>query len=319
MGFLRFFLLTILMIVPPLWGQTQKPLLIRSQGVGQIFRFAPPVYGVLQEQDSRMQLDISRTYTNYWSRDKRYLIDDEMIDDEARWSFQWAKTVRLGVGFNVRRFAHTATDQAAITVHDLFFMGQDGRLEAGKHKLVYQVPDYNLQYNAADRNQSFSELAEWDLSVPLLWEPLLPLHMSLTLMGSYEMARNGAFPEGSRDRGWQWNMSYPLGATSLFGSVTQVLFDQKADNKVALYAQQMGWTLGLGHRLDAAQELISQFMVNQPVFRQMGQLSKNSYEIHLAYRYAWERYALEATLIENIFWLYNTPDWGLCLGLRTAI
>ncbi len=304
---------------PQARSQEQEPLLVSPQGVGQIFRLAPPVYGVLLERQRPMQLDISHTFTNYWSRDRRYRIDDEMIDDEARLTYQWQKRVRLGLGFNVRRFAHTASDQVAITFHKLMFMGQDGRLEAGKNKLIYRVPDYNLQYTAADRNRSFSELLQADLTLPLSLEALQPLNMAFTVMGSFENAEGGPFPHGSMDKGWQLNLSYPLAQGSVFGSLTYLAFDQQPSNPVALYWEQMGWTLGAGHHLDANQELLGQVMVYQPVFRQMGQLSRNSYEIHLAYRYHWEQYALEATLIENIFWIYNTPDWGLCVGLRSAI
>ena len=133
------------------------------------------------------------------------------------------------------------------------------------------------------------------------------------------MSRASPYFAGASDWGVQVNGRYAWEGAAAFGAITRLNFDRSREVAVATRAQQGGWVLGYLHELDDQQELVGQMMVYQPVFRQLGQLSRNTYEVHLGYRIHLSRLAIELTLIENLFYYYNSPDWGMNLGVRSLI
>lgn len=298
--------------------EKHAPPMTRSQSVGQLFRLNPPIYGVLRG-DVPFEFEAGRTVANLWARDKRFLVDAEVIDDRARFSFLLQPWLKLGLGISSRRFAATDTDQIAISFHDLFMLGQDGRLEAGKHHTRYKIPDYNLEFGQPDRDHVLSEQIEADLSFPLLSGEAVDWQITGSLLVGREGASASPYGRGSLDYGFQLNADYPWLEGRVYAALTQVFYDRASRARTPTERQQAGWTLGTAQPIALAHELIGQLMVLRPVFRELGQLSRNSYETQFAYRYHWQKAAIELTLIENIFWLYNSPDWGLSLGLRTAL
>jgi hypothetical protein len=297
----------------------QGPLLTRSEAVGQLFRLNPPLQNPNLLTAGRMDFAASRTYANLWARDKRFVVDGEIVDDQARLAVGLGANLQLGFGFSSRRFVQADTDQIAISFHDLFRIGQDGRLQTGKHHTRFVIPDYNLQYNRDNLDRTFSEQVALDLSYAVLTRARHGWDLAATVLAAYEMASFSPYAEGSVDRGLILSALYPSSILSYFANVRQLFFDKRKDVRVGTRSENRGFALGLIYPLPETQQIIFQFMNNQPVFRDLGQLSRNSYEWQLGYRYRFEAVTLEAAVIENIFWLYNSPDWGFSLGLHAPV
>lgn len=297
----------------------EGPLLTRSEAVGQLFRLNPPLQNPSILAKGRMEFAASRTYANLWARDKRYVVDGEIVDDQARMALGLGANFQVGLGFSSRRFVQADTDQIAISFHDLFRIGQDGRLQTGKHHTRFVIPDYNLQYSRDNLDRTFSEQAAVDLSYAILTRDRHGWDLTATLLAAYEMASFSPYSEGSMDRGLIVGGLYQSPLFTYFANVRQLFFDKRKDVRVGTRSENRGFALGMIYPLPESQQLIFQFMNNQPVFRDLGQLSRNSYEWQLGYRYRWEAVTLEAAVIENIFWLYNSPDWGFSLGLHAPV
>jgi hypothetical protein len=306
-------------ILPGLSQADEGPLLTRSEAVGQLFRLNPPLQNPSILDRGRFRFAASRTYANLWARDKRYVVDGEIVDDQAQMSAGLGGGFQVGIGFSSRRFVQADTDQTAISFHDLFRMGQDGRLQTGKHHTRFVIPDYNLQYNRDNLDRTFSEQATVDISYAILSQARHGWDLSATLLAAYEMASFSPYASGSVDRGLILGALYKGAKLSYFANVRQLFFDQRQDVRVGTRAENRGFAVGVNYPLPEEQQLIFQFMNNQPVFRDLGQLSRNSYEWQLGYRYRWEAVTLELAVIENIFWLYNSPDWGFSLGLHAPV
>lgn len=298
---------------------SQGPLLTRSEAIGQLFRLNPPLQNPSLLTTGRMDFAASRTYANLWARDKRFVVDGEIVDDQARLAVGLGANLQLGFGFSSRRFVQADTDQIAISFHDLFRIGQDGRLQTGKHHTRFVIPDYNLQYNRDNLDRTFSEQVALDLSFAILTRARHGWDLAATVLAAYEMASFSPYAEGSVDRGLILSALYPSSILSYFANVRQLFFDKRKDVRVGTRSENRGFALGLIYPLPETQQIIFQFMNNQPVFRDLGQLSRNSYEWQLGYRYRFEAVTLEAAVIENIFWLYNSPDWGFSLGLHAPV
>ncbi len=308
-----------LLLLSSLAGAGEGPLLTRSEAVGQLFRLNPPLQNPRVLQAGGMEFAASRTYANLWARDKRFVVDGEIVDDQARMALGLGADFQIGLAFSSRRFVQADTDQIAISFHDLFRIGQDGRLQTGKHHTRFVIPDYNLQYSRDNLDRTFSEQAAVDLSYAILSSARHGWDLTATLLASYEMASFSPYANGSVDRGLIVGGLYQSAHFTYFANVRQLYFDRRKEIRVGTRAENRGFALGLIYALPEAQQLIFQFMNNQPVFRDLGQLSRNSYEWQLGYRYRFEAVTLEAAVIENIFWLYNSPDWGFSLGLHAPV
>ncbi len=321
MGRLLFLLLVMLIPSHSLLGSElgDAPLLTRSESLGQLFRLNPPLQNPRILEAGVLRFDVSRTYANLWARDKRFVVDGEIVDDQSHVTLGLGHRVQLGLGFSSRRFAEADTDQTAISFHDLFRMGQDGRLETGKHHTRFAIPDYGLEYSRKNLDRSFSEQAVANLSYGLLSAVDWSWDVSVSLLAAYEMAEFSPYSSGSIDYGQILSARYSWQAWTFFGNARQLNFDQSRKVLVGTRAVNRGWALGTVYHLPENQQVVWQFMNNQPVFRDLGQLSRNSYEWQLGYRYHWEQLSLELAVIENIFWLYNSPDWGFSLGLNSLI
>lgn len=308
-----------LLLLSSLSHAGEGPLLTRSEAVGQLFRLNPPLQNPKVLTTGRMEFAASRTYANLWARDKRYVVDGEIVDDQARMAMGLGAGFQIGLGFSSRRFVQADTDQIAISFHDLFRIGQDGRLQTGKHHTRFVIPDYNLQYSRDNLDRTFSEQAALDLSYAILTRARHGWDLTATLLAAYEMASFSPYSAGSMDRGLILGGLFQTSLFTYFANVRQLFFDKRKDVRVGTRSENRGFALGMIYPLPEAQQLIFQFMNNQPVFRDLGQLSRNSYEWQLGYRYRWEAVTLEVAVIENIFWLYNSPDWGFSLGLHAPV
>lgn len=293
------------------------PLAVRSMAVSQLFRLNPaPREAALNPRDPYF-VQLSHGAANLWGNDtEHYRIDAEFVDDQMRGGVLLHDRLRFDLGLSQRRFASTGTDSIAIGFHDLMGIQQDGRLDAERGNIRYSIPGYNINFTQRDRNLVFSE--QWEAGLTADLGAFFPLPLSLSLYRSEEMARGNPYFTGAIDYGWQLNIAWPEEDWAIYGSLSESLFDQDSESPLRTYHQQWSWTLGAAWLFSANHEFLAQAQVSQPLFRGLGQLSRNSYELHLAYRYRWEKLSFEATLIENVIWSYNSPDWGYSLGISYA-
>lgn len=294
------------------------PLQTRSQAVGQLFRLNPPLSDARSLPSQHLRFQLTRTYANFWARDKRFLIDGESVDDQADLMLGLAYRNSLMFSLSHRRLVQADTDQMAITVHELLRIGQDGRLESGKHKTRISVPDYDLQYSRQDINQSLSEQMQVAWKKQWLSSDTEGVDLSHTLWAAENMLKPEAASAGM-DWGLSAELRYPFHSSSAFASLRSLQYAPSYNPLPGSRRSNRGFGLGYLYRWSGGHEAVLQLMNNQAVFVDIGQLSRNSYETLFGYRYSWAKLAFEATVIENIFWLYNSPDWGFTLGMRSDL
>ncbi|RZA22652.1 MAG: DUF3187 family protein [Proteobacteria bacterium] len=292
-----------------------EPLLLRSEALGQLFRSSPYAQRIRLGEEGAARLSFSRTYANFWGRDKRYIVDAETRDDAFRFHYQPSPLFELYGAFSERGFTQSGTDTVAIKFHDFFGLGQDGRLDAPRHNTRIAIPDFDMNYNLSSVKEVLSRQIEagvvWDLNKSFD----LGINSSLAFFTTYETARGNPYYTYAIDGGAKLSASQSWGNFAVFGSLSLGVFDQRQEVSIASYEQQWGLGFGSSYRFFDNHEVILQSLTYQPLFQKMGQLSRESYEIHAAYRYTYEKVQLEIGLIENIFWVYNSPDWGVSAGL----
>ena len=214
-----------------------------------------------------------------------------------------------------RAFTRSGTDGFAMGFHSIFGLPQDGRIEAPKHATRVSVPDFNLNYTSDQSQTILSRQLElgavWDLRKTFD----LGLATTLAAFAIHESAPHNPYFSDTVNAGLRLSSARGFGDASLFASVSFAIFDQKQEVQIATYEQQWGLISGAAYRFFERHELVTQLLAYQAVFQNMGQLSRESYEIHAAYRYTFNRLSIELGLVENIFWVYNSPDWGMSAGL----
>jgi len=292
-----------------------EPLQMRSEAIGQLFRTSPLAQRFKLLSAGDWSVMSSRTYANFWGHDKRYIVDTESRDDRLRIDSQpfdhWAF---YGV-LSERAFTRMGTDGMAIGFHNMFGLPQDGRLDAPRNNTRLSIPDYDLNYSLAHKNNIISRQVEggavWDIGSR--YDLVVPL--TLGIFATHETADSNPYFTGNTDFGFRLGAALPFENTALFGTLTFTLLDPAEEVVIPTFHSQWGGVVGGAYHVAENHELVMQALIYQPMFQDMGQLSRSSYEIHLAYRYQWEDVSFELGLVENIFWVYNSPDWGLSAGL----
>jgi hypothetical protein len=291
------------------------PLLLRSEALSQLFRNSPIMQKFKLSEPNDWRVMAGRTYSNFWGHDKRYIVDTETTDDQFRAYYQTGKYLELYGTLSQRGFSRMGTDGMAIGFHNIFGLPQDGRLEAPRDTVRVSVPDYDLNYSMAQKDHILSRQVElgtvWDFAS----QYDLDYPMTLAFYATRETAKGNPYFTGATDAGLSLNGALPLGRSTLYGTVSFTVFDRANELSISTYHQQWGGTFGGAYSIAANHETFLQLVMYQPIFQDMGQLSRASYEIHIAYRYKWEDVKFELGIVENVFWVYNSPDWGISAGI----
>lgn len=292
-------------------GYVPEPWTLRSEGLSQLFRSSPFAqrFQLTEAGDSRVTL--SRTYSNYWSRDVRYIVDAETRDDVLKFHYQPNANLELYGVLSERGFTKSGTDDLAMNFHRVFGLSQDGRLEAPRNNTRLSVPDWDLNYTTKQSRSVLSRQVEVGAVFDLNKIYSLGLPTTLAVFTSYETAPNNPYFTGAIDGGFRLSSALAWEDYSVYGSLSLGIFDRKKEVQVNTRERQWGGIVGTAYRFNPRHEAALQMVVFQPLFYDMGQLSRESYEVHLAYRFNYEQVSLELGLVENIFWIYNTPDWGM--------
>ena len=292
-----------------------EPLLMRSQALGQLLRTSPYLQRFRLGEEGASRVSLSRGLANFWGYDKRYIVDAETRDDVLRVHYQPGPQWEVYGAMSERGFIRSGTDGVAMGFHRFFGLPQDGRLEAPKHATRISVPDLNLNYSSAQSGTILSR--QFEAGVVFDLDKFLSLGFSTTLSTFliYEAAADHPYFSDSIDGGARLSLAKGFGKFSAFWSLSLGVFDQKQEVQIASYEQQWGGIVGAAWRFSERHEFVTQVLVYQPIFQNMGQLSRESYEVHAAYRYNLPQVSFEVGLVENVFWVYNSPDWGISAGL----
>ena len=305
------------------WGEENKviaeyvpePLLLRSEAIGQLFRSSPVMQRFRLGKMGDWRVMGGRTYSNFWGHDKRYIVDAETRDDQLRAYYQAWDHIEVYGAASERAFTRMGTDGMAIGFHSIFGLPQDGRLDAVRDNVRMSIPDYDMNYSLAQKNDVLSRQFEAGMVWDFASQYNLNLPMTLAVYASHETAGKNLYFTGATDGGARLSAALPYGQFSLYGTLSLTVFDRRQELALPTYHEQWGGIAGGAYRFESNHEAFLQFLVYQPLFQRMGQLSRSSYEVHLAYRYKWDQVSFELGLIENVFWVYNSPDWGLSAGL----
>ena len=310
-------LIVILAILRQTGFSSIAQLFLRSQAIAQFFRMSPNplTFESLETGDS--SLKFGRTMSNYWGRDKRFIVDGQSIDDNMQYQVGISRYLKMGLEMSSRRFSDDRMDEVAVGFHDMFMIPQDKRLLVNRNSTRVVAPDYGLEITEDHLFEPVSEQVGLKLvSQNFTWGDT---QLSAALQGSYEMAPQSLIKKGARDWGFQlgayrqWSSSFSYAIGNL------MVFDGYKDARLYLRSRQTSLLMGYGYSFDNTQAVIFQTMLGESAYRDIGQLSRISYEVHLGYRKQWKNWGLEFSFLENIFWPFNAPDWGVNLNILYAL
>lgn len=307
-----FFVISQLLVSVFLSATEARPLFTRSQTVAQFFRTAPHSLNFHGLDSYEAELCAARAISNYWARDKRYIIDGQSLDDRFQARVGLDSAWNISFLFGSRVFTDFKMDEIAIQFHDTFHIPQDERLLIDKNRTRLSIPDYGLEITENDLFESYSTQMSLKLEH---YREILGSSLTLALMWSYELSDKSLIKKGAEDFVIQLGIMRRLSFGYWYSNFNWMFYDKTRNTKILLEGQQWSSLVGLAFDFDAS-SLLLQALITQSPFEDIGQLSKESYELHLGYRYLLYDWMLELTLLENVIWPFNTPDWGLNLAIK---
>jgi len=200
-----------------------------------------------------------------------------------------------------------------IGFHNVFFISQDKRLTVDMNRTRIALPEYGIEFTEQDNGSQWTEHGYARIGRQIL--QVGPSVLSLGLLFANEFAENSLMGRGSPSYGGQVQGSISFTRLALLSSLSWVrhqarnaeqTFWLRSDNLSLLMAgsfQVMDW------------KLIGQTLIHRGAAHDLGQYSRNTYEIHLGMRKHWHQLAFELALIENVIWHFNTPDWGFTMAI----
>ncbi|SMF71177.1 DUF3187 family protein [Pseudobacteriovorax antillogorgiicola] len=290
----------------------REPLFLRSQTIAQFFRTAPLPTHFQALRSGELEVQGGRTMANYWGRDKRFIVDGQTIDDVLQVRFGVASDLNAVLQASSRKFSDIRMDEITVGFHNLFMIPQDKRLTVDRNKTRVVAPDYGLEITEQDLYRPLSQPIGLKLETYHQW---WGLHWAGSLLYSYETSQESLIKKGAQDYGMQLAMRWIPGAIYSFAMINLMSFDPSKDAQLYLRSRQVSTLLGVGYLLNTNQEILLQALISESPYRDIGQLSRASYEIHVGYRHNWGDWGAELSLIENVIWPFNTPDWGINLSI----
>ena len=291
----------------------QEPLFVRSQAMAQFFRYSPHPLSFQSLETGETKFKAGRTMSNYWGRDEGFIIDGQTIDDSAQIRMGLFHDVNMSIEFGSRRFTNIKMDDVAITFHDVFMIPQDKRTTVRRNGTRVAAPDYGLEITEENLFDPVSE------QVGIKFEKSNFRWGDYQIAGSwqytYETSEGSLIKEGAKDWGLQLGFHRDFLPIYSYGVGSFMVYDGYKDAQLYLRGRQSSLLLGIGYSMEQKQDLIFQALITESAYRDIGQLSRASYEVHLGYRKFWQNIGLEFNFIENIFWPFNSPDWGVNLNM----
>ena len=292
-----------------------EPLFARPQALSQFFRLSSDSVDPRLGSQGEWSVKVGKTWSNYWAIDKRYTIDGQTTEDRLQLNYNLLPSVSLQLGYSQKKLSGLPMDDVAIGFHNSFGIQQDRRLEFAKNRIQFSIPDYGLDIHADDK----AALLAKQLSFKAIWKlALFDLASFLAVEVGTDHGDLGLRSQGVTDVLLQAGAAFPWRLHSVFinsnylraGSGSSGLFF-----KPDLWSARLGYSYQWGPNTQWSFET---FLSESP-FLDIGQLSEVSYEIHTGFIWKWHQHQVQAILIENVFWPYNTPDWGFSIAIGTKL
>ena len=292
-------------------------LKVRSQAWGQQLHYNPLPVNIEGFEQGKLNLHLQRTHASLWGYERKYILDAQTVDEIVQVELGLNPHLKFQFGFSQRRLQSSGMDQITTGFHKLFFIPQDKRLEVDLNRNLITLPTYGLELNEDDEGLPYSQTYDWAVDTKFEWPQLYA-----SLVGSIGMSQEqaGASPREHRAIDWSmqvyWQAFLPS-QTNLqyFLGVHWVRMDQADRFDKSLQAEQSILTSGMGWNFLKNTDAKLQLVIAEPIYQDLGQLSRETYEIQAGIQHRWSAMNIQFVLIENVIWPYNTPDWGWSLAV----
>ena len=292
------------------------PLMVRSQSPAQALRLVPMPSYPRRLKPGYNEIQASYTVSSIWARESGlYFLDFQMADTRIGllhglhngWSVEWA--------INQRQTLNAHLDGITLAFHNAFGIDQNGRDKVPKNDIRIQIPPYGIDLDRSDAGV-FTRGVELTAN-KLLYRGTRSLPaFSTSFTMRYETHDGATSNRGEIDTSAQFAVSKKFGADHAYANFTYTHFGSDHFMTVPLRSNQFSGMLAYELSTAPNRAFLVQYLYSQGVVPELGELSKPSHEIHLGYKWRFERSVAQLGLIENIINLNNSPDFGLTFGLN---
>ncbi len=294
---------------------------VRSQSIAQSTRLTLPLV-ISGDIKPGYQAVTQATWTNIWAQDESYLLDYEMLDTTLGIGYGFNPDLGMAVSLDARTCFGGKMDGFIQGFHDLFSIDQNGRdhyahgrasinrYDPSTGELIDQRPARDLN------NIGLNLLVKYNINhgsprlpgINLYGVARYPLETAELI--SQEKGVDLGFGLGLSKK-WQTNFyTYAICGYTLFK-------DQKGSRKypITLKDRQFTGLFAMGYTLTPNTALLAQYLSATPVIENIRGLDKGSHEIHLGLKFRVDKKSvMEISIIENIFTMDNSPDFGVHIG-----
>lgn len=282
-----------------------QPLDIRSQSPLHGLRYTPtPRSGFTRAAGSKT-ISASLDVSSIWANSEVFVMDFNMMDLEITYEQGLGNGWSTYFSVTERRVVNAHLDQATISFHKLFGLGQDGRTEIPKHRTLIEIPEYDIYFDDF-QNSVFSRPFIAGISKQVIQTP--NSGMSVSLFAQTELHSSSWKDSGDLDLSLQGDYQKSLNKLTLFASLALSHLDQTEVFGLPLRQELFMAAGGAGWQWSERGAFILQYLVNKGASKDLGELTKRNHELSLGYRWQFEKWEAEGAVTENLFHFYNSPD-----------
>lgn len=310
--------LLLLMARPAIAVQMFDPALLRSQSPGQVLRFSPPPMASMSASGKApLRIKASYAVSNLWGHDRGYVIDAQVDDSLCELNYAASTDIFFTVGFGERAFRSSKTDELIIGFHELIGSPQGKRLQVEADQSRMSLPGYNLDIAKGSIDSSFSHHVYTASSFQKRFNNATT---GLSIGGIFYQSISDGLSNAISDQGYgiRSRIEQNIQAVNLYSEMTFMQHDNHHLVSKYLKQKQLEARLGVAYQFEKAHDIYLQSLISEAAFDGFGQLAKPSFEVHLGYRYTGRYISLDLGMIENILYPFNSPDWGVFVGLSAA-
>ncbi|NRA63594.1 MAG: DUF3187 family protein [Pseudobacteriovorax sp.] len=291
----------------------QSVLFVRSQTLAQFFRLPPNPHSTEITPKMEATYQVAKTWSNYWGYDKRFVVDGQTSENSMQIKYGLPSHFEFVFEAHQREFSDVAMDEIAIRFHEIFHIPQDQRTKLETNKTQFSIPDFGLNIGEEDIGKKISTPVGLKL-VKHFQSPDEQLRWFTAILWGGETSSQALRPRSFEDRGIQVGLSYPVATGEFLANGNYMIFKEMEDSQ--LYLKDRQWSLLLAYSIPyLGLRWHSQMQATESPFVNIGQLSEISYEIHWGITKIWGQWFGQFTILENVFWPFNTPDWGVSIAL----
>lgn len=295
------------------------PLYVRSQNPGQSFRLTSLPQDARGLPAGQATLGVNNAVTNIWGESKgdNYLLDFQMYDLGLFAGYGLAHGLWLGLAVTERRIVNAHLDQMVLNAHKLAGLDQDGRDQVPKNDLRISIPDYGIDLNKATlENQLISRSAEGFLAWQWWHGGNHGLSAAAFVQWRHELSEEALVQEDSNDIAGGLAFTLPLDDDILYLNASYTKLGRVELGGLPTRRGLGNLTVSWEHRLSPTNSFYLQYMLDQQIFRDLGELSQPANQLQFGWKWRRDAMTWQFAVVENFIRFSNSPDISLSLGLR---